>query len=369
MTSIKSCSCLLFLCFFLYAISASAVSSNHSKLVSLDVADYMVSGQRYSVNIEYKNVGSTVWSSKKGYRIDWAKAGLKKVWGGIEAKRPFDAPVAPGESVVIGFDLTAPASIRTAQLSWQLQGPDGNPFGDVAVAKPIRIERSDKQARIVMQLVPGQVVAGQSFNAAFRVENIGKLAWSREAGYQLAALKGGVWGVDYIELGPSDHVAPGEIASFRANFTAPENAGEYAFQWRMLHKNSFFGDVSAPVNVVVSGDVGFLYNAEFVYQKVAQTMLLGEAHEVVLQFKNSSKLAWHASDISLVTSISDSLLWAVDSVAINAAETIAPGEYAIFRFNVQAPLDAGQYPFQWQMSHRRSGLFGVPSERLIVDVK
>jgi len=369
MAFIKSCSHLLFLCFLLNAVSVSAAGSDHSKVVSIDVANYMVSGQRYSVNIVYKNSGSTVWSFQKGYRIVWANAGLKKIWGDIDGTRPFDTPVAPGESVVIGLDLTAPASIRTAQLRWQLQDPDGNPFGEVAEAKPVRIERSDKQARIVMQLVPGEVVAGQSFNAAFRVENIGKSAWSREAGYQLAALERGVWGADSIELDPSVHVAPGEIASFRADFTAPEDAGEYAFQWQMQHNNTFFGDVSAPVNVVVSGDVNFLYNSEFVYQKVAQAMLLGETHEVVLQFKNSSKLTWHASDISLVTSISDGLVWAVDSVAISAVDPIAPGEYAIFRFNIQAPLDAGQYPFQWQLKHRRSGLFGVTSERLIIDVK
>lgn len=329
----------------------------------------MVSGQRYSVNIVYKNVGSTTWSSKKGYRIVWAKTGLEKIWGGVGVKRLFETPVAPGESVVIEFDLTAPASIRTAQLSWQLQDPDGKPFGEIAEAKPVRIERSDKQARIVMQLVPGEVVAGQSFNAAFRVENIGKLAWSQEAGFRLAALKRGVWGRDNIELGLSDHVAPGEIASFRASFTAPENAGEYSFQWQMQHNGTFFGDVSAPINVEVSGDVNFLYNAEFVYQKVAQAMLLGETHEVVVQFKNSSKLPWHASDISLVTSIEDGLLWAVDSVALSPTDKVAPGGYAIFRFNVKAPLEAGQYPFQWQMSHRRNGMFGVPSERLIIDVK
>ncbi len=350
-------------------VSASAASSDHSKLVSVDVADYMVSGQSYSVNIEYKNVGSTVWSSNKGYRVVWARSGQEKIWGRIDAGRPFDTPIAPGQSVVIGFDLTAPATIRSAQLSWQLQGPDGKPFGEVAESRQVRVERSDKQARIVMQLVPDEVVAGQTFNAAFRVENIGKTAWSREAGYKLAALGPSMWGISNIDLGVGVHVAPGEIASFKASFTAPETAGEYAFQWQMQHNNSSFGDVSAPVNIVVSGGVDFLYNAEFVYQKVAQAMLLGETHEVVLQFKNSSKLAWDARDISLVTLASNGLIWAVDSVAFSGANTIAPGEFAMFRFNIQAPLEVGQYPFQWQLSHRRKGLFGVPSERLIIDVK
>ena len=350
-------------------VSASAASSNHSKLVFLDVPDYMVSGQKYSVNIEYKNVGSTIWSAKKRYSIVWTKSEQEKIWGRIDAGRSFETPVAPGESVKIKFDLTAPTAIRSAQLSWHLQGPDGKPFGEVAEAKPVRIERSDKQARIVMQLVPGEVVAGQRFNAAFRVENIGKTAWDRDAGYQLAALGSDVWGVNNIELGAGVHIAPGEIASFSASFKAPESAGEYAFQWQMQHNNTFFGDVSTPVNIVVSGSVNFLYSSEFVYQKVAQAMLLGETHEVVVQFKNSSKLTWHASDISLVAPASNGLVWAVDSVAISAADTIAPGEFAVFRFNVQAPLDAGQYPFQWQLSHRRSGLFGVPSERLIIDVK
>ncbi len=365
----KISSCLLFLCLVLNAVPVLAERSDHSKLMSLDVTDYMVSGQKYSVNIKYKNVGATVWDAKKGYRIIWAEAGLRKIWGAIDTARPFDPPVAPGESVVIGFDLTAPASIRIAQLSWQLQGPDGKSFGEVAMAKSVRIEHSDKQARIVMQLVPAEVAVGQSFNADFRVENIGATAWSRAMGFQLAALKSGVWGLDNIELDSDAHVAPGEIARFSASFTAPEHAGVYPFQWQMRQNNTFFGDVSAPVDVVIIGNANASYSSEFVYQKIAQTMLLGETHEVVVQFKNSSKLAWHAGDISLVTLIEDSLAWAVDSVAVSSADTIAPGEYAIFRFNVQAPLDAGQYPFQWQMSHRRHGLFGRPSERLIIDVK
>ena len=64
MVSIKSSACLFFLCFFMSVVSASAASSNHSKLLSLEVADYMVSGQKYKVNIEYKNVGLAVWGSK-----------------------------------------------------------------------------------------------------------------------------------------------------------------------------------------------------------------------------------------------------------------------------------------------------------------
>ncbi len=239
----------------------------------------------------------------------------------------------------------------------------------MAGPKQVRVERSDKQARIVMQLVPDEVVAGQTFNAAFRVENIGKTAWSREAGYRLTTLGPSLWGISNIELGDGVHVAPGEIASFKASFSAPETAGEYAFQWQMQHNNAPFGDVSAPVNIVVSGGVNILYNAEFVYQKVAQAMLLGETHEVVLQFKNSSKLTWDVRDISLVTPASNGLVWAVDSVAVSGADMIAPGEFVIFRFNVQAPLEVGQYSFQWQLSHRRNGLFGVPSDRLIIDVK
>lgn len=369
MPSSKFSACLFSLCFVFNVVPALAASSNYAKFISIDAPDYMVSGKQYSIGIEYKNAGSTVWDSSKRYRLVWVDPGQKKIWGAVKTGTLFETPVAPGEIVKIGFDLTAPRSIRSAQLSWQLQGPNGERFGDAAETRPIQIERSDKQARIVMQRVPGEVVAGQSFNADFRVENIGNTTWNRDGGYQLVALNRGVWNISRIELGEGVHIAPGDIASFKANFTAPETAGVYAFQWQMQHNNHFFGDVSAPVNVVVSGNINTLYDSEFVYQKVAQTMLLGETHEVVVQFKNTSKLTWHAADISLVTPDSQDLVWAVDSVAMDSVATIAPGEFAIFRFNIQAPLDAGQYPFQWQLSHRRVGLFGVPSEQLLIDVK
>ncbi|MCF6239577.1 MAG: hypothetical protein L3J79_12355, partial [Candidatus Marinimicrobia bacterium] len=78
MTLIKSLSRLFFLYLVLNAVPVLAEVSDHSKLISLDVADYMVSGQRYNVNIEYKNVGTKVWSAKKGYRIIWSERGLRK---------------------------------------------------------------------------------------------------------------------------------------------------------------------------------------------------------------------------------------------------------------------------------------------------
>lgn len=63
------------------------------------------------------------------------------------------------------------------------------------------------------------------------------------------------------------------------------------------------------------------------------------------------------------------MAWAVDEVGLRAGAVIEPGDFVVFRFNVQAPLEPGHYPFQWQLHHVRDALFGRPSEGLVIDVR
>jgi hypothetical protein len=223
------------------------------------------------------------------------------------------------------------------------------------------------QASMVMQLIPGEVFSGDQFTGMIQMKNTGRATWSGAGGYYLAPSVAGDWGVRRIEL--SKPVAPGETASFKAEFTAPEKAGEYPFQWQMRHKGTYFGQASSLAKLRVGERKLSRDDAEFVYQNVSQTMLLGETHEVALQFKNTSHTAWRAGQVSLTSPTGNSLLWAVDSVEMKPGEVVKPGEFAVFRFNVQAPMEPGHYAFQWQLHHVVDGLFGQPSNGLIIDVR
>lgn len=223
------------------------------------------------------------------------------------------------------------------------------------------------QAGMVMQLIPGEVSSGDRFTGVIQMKNTGRATWGSAGGYYLAPSVGGDWGVRRIEL--NKPVAPGETATFKAEFTAPETAGEYSFQWRMRHKGAYFGQASPLVKLRVGERKLSRDDAEFVFQNVSQTMLLGETHEVALQFKNTSRTAWRAGRVSLASPAGSGLVWAVDSVDMKPGEVVRPGEFVVFRFNVQAPLEPGHYAFQWQLHHVVDGLFGQPSDGLIIDVR
>lgn len=252
---------------------------------------------------------------------------------------------------------------QTGALALVLVVGLGSPFGvPSAVAAP-----ASDQARVLMQLLPGQVYTGERFNVVIQVKNLSRNTWTAAAGYHLAALAPAAWQRQRLELdGP---VAPGEVAVFEARFTAPEAAGEYRLQWQMRQDGRDIGAAAPAVELLVSERVLSRDDAEFVFQDVSETMLVGETHGVAIQFKNTSPTAWRSGQVALASPPDEGLLWAVDSVDMEPGEVVQPGEFVVFRFHVQAPLEPGHYPFQWQLQHVRDGLFGQPSEGLIIDVR
>ncbi len=226
---------------------------------------------------------------------------------------------------------------------------------------------ADDQASVVMQLIPGEVYAGQQFAAVIQIKNTGANTWTRDAGYHLATVGGADWGVKRIELaGP---VASDETATFKAQLTAPDAPGEHVFQWQMRRAAGAFGEAAPRLEVTVLPRDLSRDDAEFVFQDVSQTMLAGETHQVAIQFKNIGRSAWRAGRVSLASPRGEGLIWALDHVEMAPGQVIEPGAFLVFRFNVQAPPDPGHYPFQWQLHHARDGLFGRPSEGLVIDVR
>ena len=365
--------CLSIFVFFSWFGCSSVVRAdqgNHAKLISVDVPRYMISGETYTVSLEYKNAGAVVWGANQNYQVAWVGAELAKQWGKLKRKgKVFASPVAPGETAIIEFDIKAPNQTGETELGWQLLDPKGNYFGEPAIVKKVRVETQNNQARVVMQLVPDEVSTGQQFNAIIQVKNIGRTTWTRKSGYHLAAIESNVWNIKRIELPANAHIAPNETAIFKAMVTSPLSAGEYRFQWQMRHNENYFGDTSALVNVRVGNQQGLSADAEFVYQEVGTTMLAGEAHGVVIQFKNVGQSSWRHGEVYLASPDMSGLLWAVDVVEMKPGQVIQPDDFLSFRFNVQAPTEPGRYPFQWQLRHRMGGLFGQPSEKVLIDVR
>jgi regulation of enolase protein 1 (concanavalin A-like superfamily) len=134
-------------------------------------------------------------------------------------------------------------------------------------------------AQFISQSVPGEMLAGQTYNVSVNMRNVGNAAWTAGGGYQLVyagAAQGAnptavsPWGVSQTALTSS--VAAQQNASFSFAVTAPASPGRYEFRWRMAkappapQTPAPFGAASSSftVNAVAQGSAaGALQNAGF----------------------------------------------------------------------------------------------------------
>lgn len=85
------------------------------------------------------------------------------------------------------------------------------------------------------------------------MKNTGTTTWTAAAGHRLASLvAGSPWG-DRVNLNTTESIAPGKQKAFSIDVTAPQAAGIYSFQWRMIQEGvELFGPATPIVNVAVT---------------------------------------------------------------------------------------------------------------------
>jgi RHS repeat-associated protein len=111
-------------------------------------------------------------------------------------------------------------------------------------------------ATYVSQSVPSTMVAGQSYSVSITMRNSGTTTWGVGGAnpYGLGsqnAENNTTWGLGRIAV--DSPVAPGSSKTFSFTVTAPNTAGTYNFQWRMLQEyKEWFGDFAPNIAVQVS---------------------------------------------------------------------------------------------------------------------
>jgi RHS repeat-associated protein len=109
----------------------------------------------------------------------------------------------------------------------------------------------------VSQVVPATMTAGQSYSVTVRMQNIGTNTWTAATGYKLGSqnpTSNTTWGPGSVALPAS--TAPGAVAVFTFNVTAPATPGTYNFQWMMQKGTAWFDTASTNVAVVVQSGSG-----------------------------------------------------------------------------------------------------------------
>jgi RHS repeat-associated protein len=114
-------------------------------------------------------------------------------------------------------------------------------------------------AGFVSQTVPASMRAGQPYSVTVKMMNTGSVTWTDATKFYLGSQNPQdtrTWtSTGRTKLAAS--VAPGAIATFTIPITAPQRAGTYNFQWRMVQEAvAWFGDTTQNLAIPVADGAG-----------------------------------------------------------------------------------------------------------------
>jgi hypothetical protein len=230
----------------------------------------------------------------------------------------------------------------------------------------------------ISQSIPGNMSVGKSYGVSVTMKNTGQSVW-RQGNYtlRLSSVSESVartWSVSSVDVNST--VGAGEVVIFNFSLTAPMTDGNYNMQWQMAEGNSFFGEYTMNIPIVVSGltvkepDINFIdYNAKFINQKVQNEMETGQTYDVIVIMKNTGSTTWKPGQFKRLVSTKggdNSGTWAVANVELSGE--VYAGSEVTFTFKVTAPENSGSYNLQCQLS-KEGLLFGEPTTNVILRVR
>jgi len=132
--------------------------------------------------------------------------------------------------------------------------------GEVPLTSTIPLVPFPDNSEFKAQDVPTIMGPGVTTSVSITMENAGVTSWTNTDTFKIVDVtESALWGINEIELGPGETIAPGESKIFTFDITAPAAEGVYKFQWQMTRDSvGLFGDISAMRLVRVSSSVNFL---------------------------------------------------------------------------------------------------------------
>jgi hypothetical protein len=208
-------------------------------------------------------------------------------------------------------------------------------------------------AGFVSQTVPASMRAGQPYSVTVKMMNTGSVTWTDTTKFYLGSQNPQdtrTWtSTGRAKLAAS--IAPGAIATFTIPITAPQRAGTYNFQWRMVQEAvMWFGDTTQNLAIPVADGAGPTATLS-----VTPTNVRMADTPVTLTFAASGAEAGHK-----VTKL-EVFLDSGAGFPVTAAKT-ATGTLASLSLNYAATATAGIYKYK----ARSTDELGVQTDSPIV---
>lgn len=142
--------------------------------------------------------------------------------------------------------------------------------------------------------------------------------------------------------------------------------------WTLVVKDLGAGDVGKLDGFSVTAHMGTLVlkdNATFTSHGVPSSMIAGQTYSIGLVVQNNGYSTWtNPSWYMRSENPSANTTWGFANVSLGKTESIAPTFAKTFALKVIAPMDAGDYNFQWRMRHSGYTSFGDYSPNVAVNV-
>jgi len=328
---------------------------NAVAFVGQSVPTSMQAGQPYSAWVTLRNVGTKTWT------VGEYMLGSKNPHGNTDfgtSRLDLPHPVAPGQQVTISWSFSAPHAAGTYNFQWQMLDVGVEWFGDLTPNVVVSVQGSalpPSAVEFVSQSIPTQMVAGQVYEASVTVRNAGSNTWTY-GDYKLGSKNphaNNYWGRKRVDLDPGESIGTGQEKTFSWSFTAPNFAGNYNFQWQMLHFGvEWFGDFTPNVDVAVQPGSGLPTNgADFISQSVPTVMQSGQVYQAAVTLRNTGANTWTYENYILGSkNPHGNEDFGSKRIHLNPGDAIATGQTKTFQWSFTAP-PPGVYNFQWQMLH------------------
>ncbi len=101
----------------------------NAQFVGQTVSSSMITGHTQSVSVQMRNNGSYTWSASTNFRLGAQNPADNATWG--LSYPALSADVAPGQTAMFTFTITAPATPGTHNFQWQMQQAGVAWFGDL----------------------------------------------------------------------------------------------------------------------------------------------------------------------------------------------------------------------------------------------
>ncbi|WP_083941245.1 NBR1-Ig-like domain-containing protein [Pseudoduganella violaceinigra] len=296
-------------------------------------------GEARLVSVTLTNTGNTTWSAADGYQLGFV--GDAMTWGGHRV--PLPSSVAPNGAATFSFYITAPAMSGIYTAQWGMLRESVEWFGQQTGVYSIKVQ-PPQPPQISVSRTPSTMQANQSFT----------LNWSTSNATSLSR----VCTANGTGFTSNDSMALSGASSGTAS------AAWVGYPSTCIWSASGPGGTSTATEMMATAG----YGAEFVIQSVPSTMIAGQTYQVSVTMKNTGALAWSAANNAQLgtTGPANNITWGLNRVPLSGV--VLPGQNAQFVAIVKAPVAAGAYNLQWQMTEPVSGAFGNPSANVRVDV-